>query len=129
MGDYRTAKEKIDAVLDNYEKSASRKYISFATALTTEGLILHKLGQSGKAEEVLREAVKLRTENLPNGHFMTAITKGALGEVLLDIGNLPEARVYLQESLDSLLTSQKSENPRVGLARDRLTRLEVAAKL
>ena len=126
-GDYNTAKERFDIVLENYKKSASSKYISFATALTYQGLTLQKLGQSKMAEEVLREAVRLREENLPPGHFMTALSKGALGEVLLDEGKTEEAGVYLRESLDRLNASQKVDNARIRVARERLARLENAS--
>src|SRR5207237_8029627 len=101
-GDYQSAQKKIDLALDNYRKNSIPKNISFATALTIKGLVLNKLGKPAEAESVLREAVRLRSENLPPEHFMTALTKSALGEVLLDEKKYIEAGPLLCESLDRL---------------------------
>jgi len=115
-------------VLAQYAKNLSPKYISYATALTIKGLIDNKLALHTEAVEILREALRLRIENLPPEHFMTALTKGALGEVLLDEKNYAEAEPLLRQSLDSLTQSQKAENPRLKLARDRAARLETELK-
>ena len=40
------------------------------------------LTDSREVERVARVAVRLRTENLPDTHFMPALARGALGEVL-----------------------------------------------
>lgn len=85
---------------------------------------MNKLGNRADAESLLREAVRLRTENLPPEHFMTALSKGSLGEVLLDEGKYAEAEPLLRESLDSLRKSQKTENARVKLAIARVSSLE-----
>ncbi|MFT3746184.1 MAG: serine/threonine-protein kinase [Pyrinomonadaceae bacterium] len=124
LGDHNSAKSRIDSVLAGYSKVSGPKYISFATALTIDGMVLNKLGDRKKAEETLREALKLRQENLPPDHFMTALTKGALGEVLMDEKKYAEAAPFVRESLDSLLRSQKTENDRMITARQRLARLE-----
>lgn len=102
------------------------RYISFATALTVQGLILNKRGRPSEAEAILREAVKLRMENLPESHFMTALTKGALGEVLLDEKKLDEAAPPIRSSYASLAASQKTENERLRSGKARLDRLESA---
>jgi tetratricopeptide (TPR) repeat protein len=80
-GRYGEAETTINQVLEAYEKTSNPKYISFATALTIQGMVLNKLGKSEAAEKVLRRAVKLREENLPAKHFMTALTRGALGRM------------------------------------------------
>lgn len=124
QGDYKTAKSKVDLALEKYRKNSIPKNISFATALTLQGLIENKIGRPDEAEKILREALKIRLENLSPDHFMTALTKGALGDVLLDQKRYSEAEPYIRESLDSLAVSQKLENNRLTLARDRLARLE-----
>ena len=121
-GKYAEGLTTINQVLENYCQNSNPKYISFATALTVQGLILNKLGRSDEAEKVLREAVKLREEGLPDKHFMTAQTKGALGECLIDQKRYSEAEPLLQNSYNDLKASQ-GENPRTILARQRLTRL------
>src|SRR5260370_211873 len=90
-GDYQSAKQKIDLALDHYRKNSSPKNISFATALTIKGLVLNKTGKPAEAEGLLREAIKLREENLPAKHFMTALTKSALGECLIAQKHFAEA--------------------------------------
>jgi serine/threonine-protein kinase len=122
-GRYVEANEKINRVLDNYRQNSSPKYISFGTALTLQGLILNKMGNSVEAEKVLREAARLRAENLPNNHFMTALTNGALGEFLASQKRFAEAEPLLLGSYESLKTSQSPDSPRIKLAADRLVAL------
>ncbi len=124
LGDYATAERKVEIALENYRKTSNPKYISFATALTVQGLILNKTGNPAEAEKILLEAYKLRTENLPATHFMTALTQGALGEVLLDAKRIDDAAPLIRASYASLLASQKVENERTTTARARLARLE-----
>jgi eukaryotic-like serine/threonine-protein kinase len=97
--------------------------ISYATALTVQGLILSKLGRNTEAEKVLREAVKLREENLPDKHFMTALTKAALGECLTGQKRYDEAEPLLRDSYESLKNSQGADNPRTKLVLQRLVAL------
>ena len=122
-GDYQSAKEKIDLALDNYRKNSIPKNISFATALTVQGLTLNKLGRSDEAERVLREAVKLREENLPGKHFMTALSKGGLGEVLSMQRRFAEAEPLLIDSYTGLKQSQAPNSPRIRTALLRLVTL------
>jgi eukaryotic-like serine/threonine-protein kinase len=122
-GKYADAEKKIDLVLANYRRNSNPKYISFATALTVQGLTLNRLGRSVEAERVLREAVTLREANLPKEHFMTALTKGALGECLTSQRRYGEAEPLLLESHGSLERSQGAENPRTRLALQRLVTL------
>jgi tetratricopeptide (TPR) repeat protein len=88
-----------------------------------QGLILNKLGQLDAAERTLREALRIRTENLPAKHFMTALTKGALGEVLFSQKKYAEAETLLRESYEDLSHSQAGENQRVMAARNRISAL------
>jgi tetratricopeptide (TPR) repeat protein len=122
-GDYQSAKNKIDLALDNYRKNSIPKNISFATALTVQGLTLNKLGKSDEAEKVLREAVKLREENLPEKHFMTALSKGALGEFLTTQKRFAEAEGLLLGSYEGLKSSQSADSPRIKIAAERLVTL------
>ncbi len=122
-GDYQSAKKKIDLALDNYRKNSSPRNIGFATALTIKGLVMNKLGKPAEAEGLLREAVKLREENLPDQHFMTALTRGALGECLTTQKRYDEAETLLVASHTSLVQSQGVRNPRTLLAQRRLVEL------
>jgi serine/threonine-protein kinase len=120
LGKYPEALATINQVLENYRLNSNPKYISFATALTVQGLILNKLGRSDEAEKALREAVKLREENLPEKHFMTALSKGALGEFLTTQKRYAEAEVLLLGSYEGLKSSQSADSPRIKTAAERL---------
>jgi eukaryotic-like serine/threonine-protein kinase len=119
-GNYVEAETKIDQTIENYRASSKPQYINYATALTTKGLILNKLGKSAAAEIILREALRLRTEYLPKEHFMTALTRSALGECLTNEKRFDEASSLLLESYESLKISQGEQNPRTVLAKIRL---------
>jgi tetratricopeptide (TPR) repeat protein len=122
-GKYPEALATINQVLENYRLNSNPKYISFATALTVQGLILNKLGRSDEAEKALREAVKLREENLPEKHFMTALSKGALGEFLTTQKRYAEAEGLLLGSYEGLKSSQSGDSPRIRAAAERLVTL------
>jgi len=122
-GKYPEALATINQVLENYRQNSNPKYISFATALTFQGLILNKLGRNDEAEKILREAVRLRAENLPDTHFMTALSKGALGEFLTTQKRYAEAEGLLLGSYESLKSSQSTDSPRIKTAADRLVTL------
>jgi serine/threonine-protein kinase len=122
-GKYAEADSTMNRVLEDYRQNANSKYISFATALTVHGLILGKLGRSDEAEKDLREAVKLRQENLPDRHFMTALSKGALGEFLTTQKRFAEAEPLLVASYEGLKNSQAPNSPRTKLAAGRLVTL------
>ena len=122
-GKYPEALSTINQVLENYRLNSNPKYISFATALTVQGLILNKLGRSDEAERALREAVKLREENLPEKHFMTALSKGALGEFLTTQKRYMEAEGLLLASYEGLKGSQSADSPRIRTATERLVTL------
>jgi serine/threonine-protein kinase len=127
-GKYAEANTTINQVLENYRQNSNPKYLSFATALTVQGLILNKLGRGDEAEKVLREAVKLREENLPIKHFLSALTKGALGECLTVQKRYDEAEALLIASYNDLKSSQGEQTPRTVEAVRRLARLYEAWK-
>ena len=122
-GKYPEGLATINQVLENYRQNSNPKYISFATALTVQGLILNKLGNGDAAEKAVREALRLRVENLPPKHFMTALTKGALGEVLTSRAQYAEAETLLRESCEELQASQAVDNQRLALCRNRIAAL------
>jgi tetratricopeptide (TPR) repeat protein len=126
QGRFNEAEANINQVLENYRQNSSPQYINYASALTIKGLILNKQGKSGEAEETLREAVRLRNENLPKEDFISALTAGALGEVLASQKRFVEAESLLLDSYENLKISQAVENPRTLLAKNRLITLYTA---
>ncbi|MGI9036837.1 MAG: tetratricopeptide repeat protein, partial [Pyrinomonadaceae bacterium] len=116
---FTEAESKINETLEIYKKTGS-KYINYPTALTVQGLILNKEGKSDAAEKVLREAVRIRLENLPKEHFLTALAESALGECLTTQRKYAEAETLLSASYENLKDSQGADNPRALLAQNRL---------
>jgi serine/threonine-protein kinase len=127
QGRLTEAEALIDQVLQNYRQNSSPRYISFATALTIKGLILNRTGHTDEGEKILREALGLREANLPPDHFMTALTRAALGESLTAQKKYSDAEPLLLASYQSLARSQAGDdNPRTSLAKRRLLELYTA---
>ena len=106
-----------------YRESFGPYYDNYPTALIINGLILAKTGQAPAGEKILREAVKIRTDLLPKGHYWVALANGALGECLTIERRYNEAEPLLLESYESLKSSQDANNPRTQLALQRLITL------
>jgi tetratricopeptide (TPR) repeat protein len=88
-----------------------------------QGLIYSQTGRIDEAEKLLREAVRIRTENMPETHFLRATANGALGEFLTTQKRFAEAEPFLLASYDSLTKSQAANSPRTRRARVRLANL------
>jgi len=114
---------KAQEALKIYRVSFGTHYDNYPTALIIQGLSLNRLGRAAEAESVLREAVKLRLELLPRGHFFTALAQSALGEFLVSQHRFGEAESLLTQSYTDLLKSQGPDNPRTTLARNRVQAL------
>jgi serine/threonine-protein kinase len=127
-GKYDSALAKAREASHIYRESFGTHYDNYPTALAIEGLSLNRLGRPVEAEKLLRDAVKLRLELLPPGHFFVALAQGALGEFLLDRGRFAEAETLLVQSYNVLLLPEGSENPRTSLAKHRLRVLYDAMK-
>jgi eukaryotic-like serine/threonine-protein kinase len=128
QGKYPQALEKVQGAINNYLKAFGTHYDTYPTALSIKGLTLSHLGQPAEAEKALREAVDLRRELMPPGHFFTGLALGALGEFLTSQGRYTEAESLLVESYSNLLKSQGPTNPRTLMAKGRLHDLYVAWK-
>jgi tetratricopeptide (TPR) repeat protein len=125
---YSDALAKAQEALHIYGESFGTHYDNYPTALTIQGLSLNRLGRTADAEKVLREAVKLRMELLPRGHFFTALAQSALGECLVRQRRFGEAESLLLQSYNDLLRSQGPDNPRTNLAKNRARELYIAWK-
>ena len=86
-------------------------------------MILAKTGQPKEGEKILREAVKIRTDLLPKGHYWVALANSALGECLTIEKRYSEAEPLLLESYESVKGSQGASNPRTQLVLQRLITL------
>lgn len=86
-------------------------------------MILSKTGQPQEGEKILREAVKIRTDLLPKGHYWVALANSALGECLTIEKRYDDAEPLLLESYETLKSSQGANNPRTQIALQRLITL------
>ncbi len=125
---WNDALAKAQEALRIYRESFGTHYDTYPTALTIQGLSLNRLGRTAEAENVLREAVKLRMESLPRGHFFSALARSALGECLVRQRRFGEAESLLIQSYNDLLRSQGPANPRTVLAKNRVRDLYIAWK-
>ncbi|PYK25757.1 MAG: hypothetical protein DME59_09555 [Verrucomicrobia bacterium] len=123
QGRYAESLSKVTEALRIYRESFGPYYDNYPTALIINGLILAKTGQPQEGEKILREAVKIRTDLLPKGHYWVALTNSALGECLTIEKRYNEAEPLLLESYESLKSSQGANNPRTQLALQRLITL------
>jgi len=120
---YKEALSKADETLNIYRESFGKHYDHYPTALMIRGLSLTQTGQPKEGEGVLREAVRIRKESLPQGHYWTALANSALGECLTIQRRFDEAERLLRESFEELKISQGEQNPKTLLARRRLGKL------
>jgi tetratricopeptide (TPR) repeat protein len=120
---YTEAEAKINQTWEIYRVSTKPQYLNYATALTIQGLIYHQTARSEEAENLLREALRLRLEYMPESHFLRAMTTGALGEFLSSQKRQSEAEPLLLASYESLQKSQSINSPRIRLAIERLVDL------
>ena len=127
-GRYNAALEKADETLHIYDESFGPHYDNYPTALIIHGLSLDRLGRTADAERDLREALRLRGESMPPGHFFTSLAQSALGEFLTHQNRFAEAEPLLVGSYEDLNRSQGSGNPRTVLARTRVHDLYLAWK-
>ena len=74
-------------------------------------MIYSQTGRTAEAENLLREAVRIRAENVPETHFLRATANGALGEFLTTQKRFAEAEPFLLTSYESLENSQAAEQP------------------
>jgi serine/threonine-protein kinase len=123
QGRYAESLSKVTETLKIYRESFGPYYDTYPTALIIQGLILAKTGQPQEGEKILREAVKIRTDLLPKGHYWVAQANSALGECLTIQKRYHEAEPLLLNSYEALKISQGADNPRTTIALQRLTNL------
>jgi len=128
QGKWKEALAKAAEALRIYRKRFGTHYDNYPTALMIQGLSLSRLGRAAEAEKALREAVMLRMELLPRGHFFTALAQSALWECLLCQRRFGEAESLLTQSNNDLLRAKGPDNPRTTLAKNRVRDLYVARK-
>lgn len=83
---YAQAEAKIEETLRIYRAGSSPQHVNYPTALRLQGLSYSQTGRATEAENLLREAVRIRVENVPETHFLRATANGALGEFLTGVG-------------------------------------------
>jgi len=112
--------------MDNTPAKASGEMMANIDRLiqeTGEPVFISSPSYAQSAEKILREAVKIRTDLLPKGHYWVALANSALGECLTTQRRYTGAEPLLLESYEALKTSQGVTNPRTQLALQRLITL------
>ncbi len=122
-GNQLESEVRINETLKIYRAATGPQFINYATALMVQGLIYSQTGRTEEAENLLREALSIRTENMPETHFLRATANGALGEFLTAQKRFPEAEPFLLASYENLTKSQAANSPRTRRARQRLANL------
>ena len=121
--EYSEAETKIDECLKIYRVSAASSYINYPTAGMIQGLIYAQTDRPAEAEKLLREAVELRAQYSPSGHFLRAVAENELGNFLAGQKRFDEAQALMLSSYESLKKSQAPNSPRVRTALERLVAL------
>ncbi len=120
---YPDAENKIIETLQIYRAGTSTGYINYPTALMVQGLIYSRTNRIEEAEKLLREAIRIRGEHMPETHFTRAMEDGALGEFLTSQKRFAEAEPILLKSFESLNASQAPGSPSIQTATRRLREL------
>jgi serine/threonine protein kinase len=120
QGRYAESLSKVTETLKIYRDSFGPYYDNYPTALIINGLILAKTGQPQEGEKILREALRIRLESLPKGHFWVALAQGALGECLATQRRFSEADPLLVDSYNNLAQKLGPRDPRTRAALKRL---------
>jgi len=123
QGKYSESQSKITETEKIYLESYGPSYDNYPTVLIIKGLILNKTGKPQEGERILREAVRLRVESLPKGHFWIALANDALGECLTTQKRFSEAEPILIESYTMLNSHLGQHDPRTVEALRRLVNL------
>ena len=123
QGRYTESFSKVTETLKIYRESFGTYYDNYPTALMIQGLILAKTGQPKEGQKIPREAVRIRTDLLPKGHYWVALANSALGECWTIEKRYNEAEPLLLESYASLKSSQRASNPRTQIALQRIITL------
>jgi serine/threonine protein kinase len=116
---FQEAQDRVAEALKIYQGFGPH-YDQYPTLLIVQGLILDKTGRSREGEAILREALRLRTQTLPKGHYWIAVAQGALGECLARQKRFDEAEPLLVESYAVLDSSLGQRDPRTNEAKQRL---------
>ena len=127
---YAELRQKSAESLEVYRKNFGPHYDQYPTAMITDGLAAVRTGQTAEGEQILRDALRIRSESLPKEHFWVALAQSALGECLALARRHDEAEPLLLESYRTLEKSQGPNNPRTRLAAERLaTFYEMSGRL
>lgn len=125
-GHFRESLEQVTKTLNSYQQNFGTHYDNYPTALIIKGLVLSKTGQAQEGEAILREALKLRTDSLPKGHFWVALANDALGECLTTQGRYAEGEPLLLTGYNDLHARLGEKHPMSVAAAHRLHQMYLA---
>jgi len=105
-----------------YQRGFGVRYDHYPTVLLIQAQAYAQLGQPIKADALFAQALAIRRENLPTGHYFIALAESAYAEFLLENGRNAEAAALLRQALGTLKQAWGATHPRSIAASQMLTR-------
>jgi tetratricopeptide (TPR) repeat protein len=129
IGDLPQAKEYFYRALTIRERLLGPEHLDTAATLNGLGHILLVERNGIEAEQCLRRAWKIAMQQLGVDHKLTADYANNLGLCLQDcLGDLPQARIYLEQALQTRLKVLEPDHPLTGLSQNNMGYLYQALK-
>lgn len=129
IGDLSQAKEYFYHALTIREQVLGPEHLDTAATLNGLGHILLVERNGVEAEHCLRRAWKIAIQQLGVDHKLTADYANNLGLCLQDcLGDLPQARIYLEQALQTRLKVLEADHPLTGLSQNNMGYLYQALK-
>jgi len=123
---HKHAEEVLERLL-RITKSKGEEHPDVATALGGLALVKRALGDDAAAEQLYRDALRIRERALAPQHMATVVTMEQLSEICAARNNVSEALALLQRALPTREAALGAEHATVRALRARIAELELRA--
>jgi hypothetical protein len=123
---YEHAEEVLERLL-RITRSKGEEHPDAATALAGLALVKRALGDDAAAEQLYRDALRIRERALAPQHMATVVTMEQLSETCAARGNVSEALALLQRALPTREAALGADHATVRSLRTRIAELELRA--
>jgi tetratricopeptide repeat protein len=123
---HKHAEEVLERLL-RITKSKGEEHPDVATALAGLALVKRALGDDAAAEQLYRDALRIRERALAPQHMATVVTMEQLSEICAARNNVSEALALLQRALPTREAALGAEHATVRTLRARIAELELRA--
>ena len=123
---HKHAEEVLERLL-RITKSKGEEHPDVATALGGLALVKRALGDDAAAEQLYRDALRIRERALAPQHMATVVTMEQLSEICAARDNVSEALALLQRALPTREAALGAEHATVRTLRARIAELELRA--